>query len=48
MTSPPYWGQRAYSGGGIGQEETWQHYLENLLAIAEQVYRVLKPPVRSG
>lgn len=43
MTSPPYWGQRAYSGGGIGQEETWQQYVENLLAITEQVHRVLKP-----
>ena len=23
MTSPPYWGQRSYSGGGIGLEATW-------------------------
>ena len=43
MTSPPYWGQRTYSGGGIGQEETWQQYVENLLAITEQLHRVLKP-----
>lgn len=43
MTSPPYWGQRAYSGGGIGQEETWQQFVENLLAITEQLHRVLKP-----
>ena len=43
MTSPPYWGQRAYSGGGIGLETTWQQYLESLLAIVAEVKRVLKP-----
>lgn len=43
MTSPPYWGQRAYSGGGIGLEETSQKYMENLLAIIAEVKRVLKP-----
>lgn len=43
MTSPPYWGQRAYSGGGIGLEETFGKYVENLLAIIAEVKRVLKP-----
>lgn len=43
MTSPPYWGQRAYSGGGIGLEATYVGYLENLLAIVAEVKRVLKP-----
>jgi DNA modification methylase len=43
MTSPPYWGQRAYSGGGIGLEETYGAYVENLLAIIAEVKRVLKP-----
>jgi DNA modification methylase len=43
MTSPPYWGQRAYSGGGIGLEETYVEYIENLLAIIGEVKRVLKP-----
>lgn len=43
MTSPPYWGQRAYSGGGIGLEETYAQYIENLLAIVAEVQRVLKP-----
>lgn len=43
MTSPPYWGQRAYSGGGIGLEPTYQEYLNNLLAITAEVRRVLKP-----
>ena len=43
MTSPPYWSQRAYAGGGIGLEETPEEYVENLLAICEQLRRVLKP-----
>jgi DNA modification methylase len=43
MTSPPYWGQRTYSGGGIGQEESWQQYVEKLLAITEHLHRALKP-----
>jgi DNA modification methylase len=43
MTSPPYWGQRAYSGGGIGLEETYVEYLEDLLAIVAEVRGVLKP-----
>lgn len=42
MTSPPYWGQRAYSGGGIGLEETSNKYIENLLAIVAEIKRVLK------
>jgi DNA modification methylase len=42
MTSPPYWGQRAYSGGGIGLEESYSEYIENLLAIIAEVKRVLK------
>ncbi len=43
MTSPPYWGQRDYGGGGIGLEQTWQEYVVNLAAICRQVKRVLKP-----
>ena len=43
MTSPPYWGQRAYCGGGIGLEPTYQEYIQNLLAITAEVKRVLKP-----
>lgn len=43
MTSPPYWGQRAYAGGGIGLEETHGAYVESLLAIIAEVKRVLKP-----
>ena len=43
MTSPPYWGQRAYSGGGIGLEATYQEYVQNLLAITAELKRVLRP-----
>jgi len=43
MTSPPYWGHRAYAGGGIGLESTPEDYIEALLAIIAEVKRVLKP-----
>ncbi len=43
MTSPPYWGQRAYSGGGIGLEQTSGEYVGHLLAIFAELKRVLKP-----
>lgn len=42
VTSPPYWGQRDYGGGGIGLEETWQQYVRDLLAICNELRRVLK------
>src|SRR5439155_787405 len=42
MTSPPYWSQREYGGGGIGLESTWQEYIANLAAICAEVQRVLK------
>ena len=42
-TSPPYYMKRQYLGGGIGLENTYQQYIDNLLAIIEEVYRVLKP-----
>lgn len=43
MTSPPYWGQRAYSGGGIGLEADSRDYVRNLAAIFAELHRVLKP-----
>ncbi len=43
MTSPPYWGQRAYAGGGIGLEATWQEYVASLTSVFAKVKRVLKP-----
>jgi len=42
VTSPPYWGHRQYSGGGIGQEATYDEYIENLAEITKELYRVLK------
>jgi site-specific DNA-methyltransferase (adenine-specific) len=43
MTSPPYWGKREYHNGGVGLEHTYEEYIASLLAIFEQVKRVLKP-----
>lgn len=43
VTSPPYYMKRQYLGGGIGLETTYQEYIDNLLAIIKEVYRVLKP-----
>lgn len=43
MTSPPYWGHRAYANGGIGLEDTWDEYINNLLTIFCEIKRVLKP-----
>jgi DNA modification methylase len=43
MTSPPYWGKRSYSGGGIGLEEHYEEYIAHLTAIFGKVKRVLKP-----
>ena len=44
VTSPPYWGLRAYEGGDnmIGMEETFDEHLENLLAVFREVRRVLR------
>ena len=30
-------------GGGIGLEKTYQEYIDNLLSITKEIYRVLKP-----
>lgn len=43
MTSPPYWGQRSYSGGGIGLEGDYRDYVRNLTEVFGEVLRVLKP-----
>lgn len=43
MTSPPYWGQRVYSGGGIGLEESYGEYITHILSVVSEVRRVLKP-----
>src|SRR5436305_12095159 len=43
MTSPPYWGQRAYSDEGIGLESSPEEYIEHMLAMSREIKRVLKP-----
>lgn len=42
MTSPPYWGHREYASAGIGQEESFAEYVENLCAILVEVHRALR------
>ncbi len=43
VTSPPYYMKRQYLSGGIGMEVTYQNYIDNLLAIVQEIYRILKP-----
>ncbi|HEU4597057.1 MAG TPA: site-specific DNA-methyltransferase [Pyrinomonadaceae bacterium] len=43
MTSPPYWGQRQYSSGGIGLEERYTDYITHLLGVFKEIHRTLKP-----
>ncbi|MBI2803414.1 MAG: site-specific DNA-methyltransferase [Planctomycetes bacterium] len=43
MTSPPYWGQRSYSDGGIGLETFPQDYIKHLVQISREIKRVLRP-----
>ena len=43
MTSPPYWGKREYSNGGVGLEKSYGTYIGNLAEIFAQVKRTLKP-----
>ena len=42
MTSPPYWGKREYSGGGIGLELEYRDFVRSLAEICAEVKRVLK------
>lgn len=42
MTSPPYWGQRSYQGGGIGLEEHFEEYVDHITQVFSKVKRVLK------
>jgi len=43
ITSPPYWGHRAYANGGIGLEEKWEEYIKKLLSIFAEIKRIIKP-----
>jgi DNA modification methylase len=43
ITSPPYWGLRDYGQGDqIGLEETPQQYVEQMVEVFREVWRVLK------
>jgi len=44
VTSPPYWGLRDYglNGEGIGLEKTPEEYVENIVAVFREVWRVLR------
>ena len=44
ITSPPYWGLRAYCGdpGMIGLEPTFEEHLVNLVEVFREVKRVLR------
>lgn len=43
VTSPPYWGLRDYGESEqIGQEETLQEYIDNLVEVFREVKRVLQ------
>ncbi|SDI24509.1 DNA-methyltransferase [Chryseobacterium jejuense] len=43
VTSPPYWGQRQYENGGIGLEENFEEYINNIIKIVSEIKRILKP-----
>lgn len=44
VTSPPYWGLRDYGvDGQLGMERTLGEHIETMIAVFEQVRRVLKP-----
>jgi len=54
VTSPPYWGLRAYSGeqervwpdgwrGGLGLEPTPEMFIEHLVQVFREVRRVMRP-----
>jgi DNA modification methylase len=43
VTSPPYWGLRDYGNGDqLGQEETPEKFVENLVNVFREVRRVLR------
>ena len=42
LTSPPYFQQREYGGGGIGNEKTLEMYIENIMVIFRECIRVVK------
>jgi len=43
VTSPPYFRQREYAAKGMGNEETVEEYIENLLVVFDKIVRIMKP-----
>lgn len=43
MTSPPYWGKREYAEDGIGLENHYRDFIDNLVAVCAEIKRVLRP-----
>lgn len=43
ITSPPYFQQREYDGGGIGNEKKPDEYISALIKIFQECVRVIKP-----
>jgi site-specific DNA-methyltransferase (adenine-specific) len=43
ITSPPYFQQREYGGGGVGNERNPADYISALLKIFRECIRVIKP-----
>ena len=43
VTSPPYFSQRTYTNEGLGNEDTIEEYLVNILETFAQIVRVVKP-----
>ncbi|MDR0485334.1 MAG: site-specific DNA-methyltransferase [Elusimicrobiota bacterium] len=43
ITSPPYFQQRKYGAGGIGNETTEEEYIDNLISIFNECPRIIKP-----
>lgn len=43
ITSPPYWQKRQYDNGGIGLEDSHEEFIQNLVQVFGEIFRVLKP-----
>jgi site-specific DNA-methyltransferase (adenine-specific) len=43
ITSPPYFQQREYAGGGIGNEKTVEEYIDNVVSVFQECVRIAKP-----
>jgi site-specific DNA-methyltransferase (adenine-specific) len=42
ITSPPYWGKRENTNGGIGLEKDYTVFIDNFLQIVHEIKRILK------